>query len=100
MDSLLVTCIGLEGRYYTLKERLRISFPDLWNDALKALMDKGNKDSLESYFDKFRDRIEEEKEFDNSFKDEVAKKFTRILEEFETYYNRKLVYPYKKLAAA
>ena len=95
MDSLLVICIGLEGRYYTLMERLRVSFPEFWDNTLKSLMERENKkdkDNLEYYFDQIRDCIEEQIEIDSSIKTAVATKFRKILEEFEAYEPKLLVY--------
>ncbi|HWT03841.1 MAG TPA: hypothetical protein VN256_26575 [Pyrinomonadaceae bacterium] len=86
MDNLLVTCIGLEARYYTLMERLKVSLPELWNDSLKALMErpeKKEKDNLEYYFDQIRDCIEDGEDIDRSIKTPIASKFELILAAFD-----------------
>jgi hypothetical protein len=98
MDGLLVTCIGLEARYYTLMKRLEVSLPELWNNTLKQLMERGtkkDKENLEYCFDKIRDSIEQAREIDESIKVTIASKFEQILTAFHEHESELLVYPSK-----
>jgi hypothetical protein len=100
MDGLLVTCIGLEARYYTLMERLRVSLPELWSGSLESLMKregKKEKDNLEYWFDQIRDCIEGDKDIDESFKTPIASKFELILAALDDYEAKFLVYSSKGL---
>jgi hypothetical protein len=95
MDDLLVRCISLEARYYTLMKRLEVSLPTLWSNNLKLLMERGEKkekDNLEYYFDRIRDCIEEETEIDKSIKTPIASKFELILAAFDNYESKLVVY--------
>ena len=48
-DFLLIECISLEAEYYTLMERLKISFPLLWNEKLVHLMEKKDRTKKEEH---------------------------------------------------
>jgi len=109
MDSLLVTCIALEAQYYTLMERLKISFPELWLQKLKTLMERKDKSgigkeendrALEFYFDTIRDYIEQKKEIDGSLKKPLAQTFADVLAAFNEYENELLLQPTKSNGAA
>lgn len=100
MDDLLVTCISLEARYYTLMKRLEVSLPTLWSNNLRSLMERGakkEKDNLEYYFDQIRDCIEDETEIDKSLKTPIASKFELILAAVDNYQSKLLVYSPKEL---
>lgn len=105
LDELLVTCIALEAQYYTLMERLKISFPDLWKSKLKILMERKsrdketkekNDDTIEFYFDRIRDHIEQEKVIDRAIKNPLAEKFRETMERFSKYEVELLAYPKAK----
>ena len=109
MDSLLVDSIALEAQYYTLMERLSISFPTLWSQKLKALMQRKDKTgaakekndrALEFYFDRIRDYIEREKDIDASLKEPLAQTFADVLAAFNEYEKELLGQPRKDIGAA
>jgi hypothetical protein len=108
MDSLLVSCIALEAQYYSLMERLRISFPQLWKRQLGFLMEKEakygetrarNNQALESYFDRIRDYIEQERDIDRQIKRALSETFSKILSVLNEYENQLLVSPPPKKGA-
>lgn len=93
-DSLILTCIGLEAKYYTLMERLKISFSDLWIKHLASLMEREdrtdpqkpkNNSALEFYLDRIRDRIEEEKDIESEIKNRMEQRSREILAKFNEY---------------
>lgn len=103
-DSLILTSIGLEARYYALIEGLRISFPDFWVKHLASLMEREdrtdpqknkNNSALEFYFDRIRDRIEQEKDIEPGIKKSMEQKFREILTKFNEYEAELLVLPKK-----
>lgn len=94
MDSLLASCIELEAQYYSLMEMLNISFPELWAQQLKSLMQRRDKrsetredniESLEYYFDTIRDYIEKETIIDEEFKTSLFQKYNLTLKAFNDY---------------
>jgi hypothetical protein len=104
MDSLLATCIALEAQYYTLMERIKISFPRLWAQKLKVLMERKDKSgagkekndrALEFYFDRIRDYIEQKKEIDGSLRKPLSQTFADVLAALNEYEKELLVHPPK-----
>jgi hypothetical protein len=108
-DNLLIACFDLEGRYSTLIDRLKTTFPDFWEDRLKLLMDneimsKNTSDlnpqvirrkiehgqdisgsTLKSFFHVIRHQIEHEEDIDRSIKESLTGAFLSVLAEFDMY---------------
>lgn len=108
-DNLLVTCIDLEARYSTLIDRLKTTFPDLWEGRLEFIM--GNEvistavsnsypqvvrhkiehgedistSTLKSFFHNIRHQIEHEEDIDRSIKESLIGAFHSVLAEFDMY---------------
>lgn len=109
MDSLLVNCIALEAQYYSLMERLKISFAKLWSQRLKTLMERKEKSgtvkekndrALEFYFDRIRDYIEQKKEIDGNLKKPLAQTFADVLAAFNEHEKELLAQSPKDTGAA
>jgi hypothetical protein len=84
LDKLSLNVIGLEGRYFTLVEQLKIGFPELWNNHLKPLMqrdktDKGSDISIENYFHEIRRSIEENLDITADLKTPLEERFVQIV---------------------
>lgn len=84
LDNLSLKVIGLEGRYFTLVEQLKIGFPELWNNQLKPYMqrdksDKGADTSIENYFYEIRRSIEGNQDITADLKNPLEERFVQII---------------------
>lgn len=108
-DNLLINCIDLEGRYSTLIDRLKTTFPGFWEDSLKFLMNSEimsnntsdlnpqvirrkieqgqdiNGSTLKSFFHVIRHQIEHEEDIDRSIKESLTGAFLSVLAAFDMY---------------
>jgi hypothetical protein len=85
LDKLSMKVIGLEGRYFSLVEQLKIGFAELWANKLNALMarDKTNKagdDSMEGYFHEIRRSIEDNQDVTAELKKPLEERFVQIIQ--------------------
>ncbi|MEO1395986.1 MAG: hypothetical protein AAFV90_24075 [Cyanobacteria bacterium J06634_5] len=114
LDGLLITCMELEARYSTLLDRLRVSFPEFWENKLAFLMlgrsaiDGSHKSypqlikeiryrleagqdirdsNLEAYFHVMRLQIEDEQDIDAMLRQCVTETFHSVLSAFDSYEN-------------
>lgn len=89
-DNLIVDCINLEAEYYPLKERVKVSFRDLWSTKVRLLLSSEGRErqrdnSLQEYFMRIRHRIEDNLDIDDDFKQQGSDTFTSTLRAFEEY---------------
>lgn len=87
LDDLLVMCIGLEARYATLRDRIKVSFPDVWTLELQTIMERKaiHDGTLEAYFNSIRYHIENAKDIDKTIKEPLSATLQNVLTILDKY---------------